>query len=309
MSYASSESVGTTDTNPWLEVGGTESFWNRMAEKYPSATASIGPGNPMSGTVPRLLEAMQLLGPDAATYGKKLKVLDVACGTGVVPMLLAMHYNLKEPKVEVEVVAADFSADMVAHAVKAMQDGGWKGVKVEQMDAQNLTYPDNAWTHITCSFGAMIFPEPDLFFEAAHRTLAPGGLLGFTVWKSVGWAVLIPAIIKRIRPSDPYGQQPFRAWRYRWEHADFIESILARHSFVGVNIEKMEATLRAPNLDMLKKGMLSSVAEEIVKDWNEEEKAQWGDAVNEAAKEVLEAQEDGSVSIPMVAWIVTARKD
>jgi ubiquinone/menaquinone biosynthesis C-methylase UbiE len=125
-------SVGTI--NQFLKVGTTTTFWDRMAEKYPSAAMSLSPGNPMSGTVRSLLEKMGLLAD--TTHMSGLKVLDVACGSGVVPLLLAMQYDLKNPNPEVQVVATDFSSDMVDRAVKTMEEGGWKGVKVERMDAQ-----------------------------------------------------------------------------------------------------------------------------------------------------------------------------
>jgi SAM-dependent methyltransferase len=154
----------------------------------------------------------------------------------------------------------------------------------------------------------MIFPEPERFFQGAFRTLKPGGQLGFAVWKEVGWTELIPAIIKHIRPSDPAAHEPFRAFIHAWDKIEFVQSILERSGFVDINIEEMKASIEAPNMDMLKNGPLGPVSAEITKDWSEDEKAKWSKAVDLAANEVFGIKEDGSVSVPMVAWIVTAKK-
>ncbi|EIN12301.1 S-adenosyl-L-methionine-dependent methyltransferase [Punctularia strigosozonata HHB-11173 SS5] len=190
---------------------------------------------------------------------------------------------------------------MVRRAAKEMEDGGWKGVKVEKMDAQNLTYPDDHWTHVTCSFGAMMMPEPDRFFEGAHRTLLPGGQLGFTVWKAIGWAPLIPAAVKRARPSDPLSHSPFAAWAHGWERAEFVQTLLARHGFVDVHMKEMGATLQLPSLEFLRTKVLGRISDELRKDWSEEEKAKWADAVDEAAREKGAVGEDGGVMLQQVA--------
>jgi ubiquinone/menaquinone biosynthesis C-methylase UbiE len=104
--------------------------------------------------------------------GRMPRVLDVACGTGILlKQLLAQVSDL-------EVYGIDASADMLAQAQAALQDQ--PHVHLERMQigrgiASNLPYGQENFDLITCSNALHDMPEAVALLAGLGKLLAPGG--------------------------------------------------------------------------------------------------------------------------------------
>lgn len=126
-----------------------------------------------------------------------LRVLELACGTGVVTRRL--RATLPNGAT---IVATDLSPAMIALAAKS----GPAGVTWQRADAQALPFGDASFDVVACQFGLMFLPDKVAGFREARRVLAPGGQLLVNVWDSTAenpYAAEMAAALARLFPTDP----------------------------------------------------------------------------------------------------------
>jgi SAM-dependent methyltransferase len=146
--------------------------WQRAAAHYAATFAHA-----TAGFVGGLL--------DAARVGAGLRVLDLACGPGVVAAAAAECGALP--------VGVDFSAAMIALA-RAKHPG----IRFEEGDAEALPFADGSFDAVVANFGVHHVAEPAKAVREAYRVLGPGGRLAFTTWaapgENIAWQLLFDAI-------------------------------------------------------------------------------------------------------------------
>ena len=106
-----------------------------------------------------------------------MRVLETACGTGIVTERLAArlagHGTL---------VATDLNAPMLAYAAAKRSTGH---VSWREADATALPFEDRAFDAVVCQFGLMFFPDKLAGVREACRVLKPGGRFALSVWDSL----------------------------------------------------------------------------------------------------------------------------
>ncbi len=125
------------------------------------------------------------------------RVLDVACGTGDLACGLAEAVGPAG-----EVVGVDLSQAMVDAAAARAAEACVANVRFERMDAQSLALPDAAFDVVTCCFGLMYLPDPELALAQMRRVLRPGGRLGLAVWgerRRCAWAPVFSIVDDEVR--------------------------------------------------------------------------------------------------------------
>src|SRR5512141_1113324 len=83
------------------------------------------------------------------------RVLDVACGTGLVTLNAARAVGPRG-----RVLGVDISGQMVETARRRAASQGLLNVGFERMDAENLDLPDASFDVVLCSLGLVYAPEP-----------------------------------------------------------------------------------------------------------------------------------------------------
>ena len=109
---------------------------------------------------------------DAAAIESGQRVLDVACGTGVVAREFARQ--------GATVTGLDLSEDMLSVARRISPEIDW-----HQGDASELPFEDGSFDAVVCQFGLMFFPEREKSLGEQWRVLAPGGRLVVSVWDAI----------------------------------------------------------------------------------------------------------------------------
>lgn len=102
------------------------------------------------------------------------RVLEIACGTGVVTRALA-----RSLPAAVEILATDLNPAMLdfARTVPTSRSVEWR-----QADAMQLPFDDGTFDVVVCQFGAMFFPDRSAAFTETRRVLRRGGTFLFSVW-------------------------------------------------------------------------------------------------------------------------------
>ncbi len=126
----------------------------------------------------------ELLAQAAPQPGEQ--VLDVACGTGVVTLAVAVAVGPSGG-----VLGVDLSAGMVASATSRTQAVGVTQARFARMDAEALALPEASFDLVVCALGLMYVPDTDAALREVQRVLRPGGRAVFAVWGErarCGWA-------------------------------------------------------------------------------------------------------------------------
>ena len=112
-------------------------------------------------------------------------VLDVATGTGRVPLLLADW-----PLFGGHIIGLDFSSNMLGQAKQRTREFR-DIISLTRQDALFLAFADHTFDAVSCLEGLELFPRPERALGEMTRVLRPGGVL--LISNRVGWqAKLLP---------------------------------------------------------------------------------------------------------------------
>jgi SAM-dependent methyltransferase len=142
-----------------------------VPENDPVAAASAYDGT----LVPALMREWAPRVLAAAAVGPGHRVLDVACGTGVLARAAA---DAVAPTGSV--VGLDLDCGMLAVARRHRPDLGWL-----QGTAERLPLRDGSFDAVVSQFGLMFCPDPPRALAEMWRTLRPGGRMAVAVWASL----------------------------------------------------------------------------------------------------------------------------
>jgi ubiquinone/menaquinone biosynthesis C-methylase UbiE len=112
---------------------------------------------------------------DRVKPNKTDRVLDVACGTGILGRLL--HERSADSK---RFVGVDINPAMVEVARKLSPGGDYRGG-----NATELGFDAGEFDLVLCQHGLMFFPDRARALREMRRVLTDGGRLGLSTWRSL----------------------------------------------------------------------------------------------------------------------------
>jgi SAM-dependent methyltransferase len=112
-----------------------------------------------------------------AAAGAPSRVLETACGTGIVTRALLDTLPPRTP-----LVATDLNATLIGTAQQKCRPD--ETVVFRAADAAALPFADRSFDAVVCQFGVMFYPDKDKGYREALRVLVPGGRYLFSVWDS-----------------------------------------------------------------------------------------------------------------------------
>lgn len=95
-----------------------------------------------------------------------LKVLEIGIGTGK---------NIPYYPDQIKLTGIDLSPNMLKQAKRLLADDPKEHVTLQEMDAQDLDFPDNHFDEVVATFVFCSVPDPILGLKEALRVTKPGG--------------------------------------------------------------------------------------------------------------------------------------
>ena len=175
---------------------------------------------------------------DTAQVAPGHRVLDVACGTGVVAREAAVRTG---PTGAVVGLAA-------AAGMLAVAEGLAPAVEWRQGTAESLPFPDESFDAVVSQFGLMFFVDRPQALREMLRVLTPGCRLAVAVWGSLdhspGYAAEVE-LLDRIAGTD--AADALRA-PYVLGDRDDVTALFAEAGMPPVAIETHPGTARFPSI-------------------------------------------------------------
>jgi ubiquinone/menaquinone biosynthesis C-methylase UbiE len=195
--------------------------WDRAADQYESGwAAQLRPAQD------------RLLALAALREGER--VLDIACGTGLVTFRAADAVGATG-----RVVATDISQRMVDTTSQEAERRGLGHVHCFRMGAESLDFPDASFDAVLCALGLMYVPDVDQSIAEMRRVLTPAGRAVAAVWGArhrCGWADIFPIVESRV-------QSDVCPMFFQLGTGDSLAERLTRGGFTRVQTDRLATVL------------------------------------------------------------------
>ena len=252
------------------------------------------------GLVPAIFAPWATILIEQATLQPGDRVLDVACGTGVVTRLAARQVGSTG-----QIIGLDTNTGMLAVARSLPPI---PGVSLEWQEGNALAMPfaDASFDALLCQQGLQFFPDRSAALNEMHRVLVPGGRLVLSVWGSLercpGYAALVGALEHHIGTTAASSMRaPFALGE-----ASEVRSLLAEGQFHEVQLHTTVRTAHfASPEQFVRLEMIPSHLESPLARVDERALSVLISEVNTALQPYVSP--DG-LAFPMQAHLVTAQK-
>ena len=231
------------------------------------------------------------------------RVLDVACGTGVVARLVAQEVGRTG-----SVIGLDLNPGMLAVAASSAANAPPTSAPItwQEASATKMPFPDAAFHIAYCQLGLQFFPDRPAALREMHRVLVPEGRLGLMVWRSIehspGFGILAAALARHVS-SEAAGimRAPFAL-----ADAEDLRGLIAAVGFRDITIRPVAGTVRFPSVARFVQDYVagSPLAGHVAK-VSDETRAALVSEVGDALRSRLEA---GALAFPIEAHLASAKK-
>ncbi|KAI9673147.1 MAG: hypothetical protein M1817_003009 [Caeruleum heppii] len=231
------------------------------------------------------------------------KILDNACGTGIVTEEIFQHATPRQvPPTAHTFHAVDVAPPMISNVQASSAARGWTNVHAEVMDAHDLTFPDDTFALSYTNLGILFCAEPVRAATHVYRTLAPGGTAYLTTWSQLGYLPHLRAIEKTVRPDLPRWKLPIAD---PWFTAEYLREVLEKGGFSADQIEitTKEVNFSGPNAAELAE-TIGKTFSFVMHGWTDEDKTKFVPVFLENMSE----EEQREARFKMVAFVAVAKK-
>ncbi len=124
------------------------------------------------------------------------RVLDVACGTGLIALAAGRCVGPLG-----QVTGVDISERMVAAAATRAHAMGLDNTRFARMDGESLACPEGGFDLLYCALGLMYMPDWEAALGEMHRVLRPGGRIALAVWgerSRCAWSAVFPIVAAEV---------------------------------------------------------------------------------------------------------------
>jgi SAM-dependent methyltransferase len=131
------------------------------------------------------------------------RVLDVACGTGVVSVTAA--------RLGARVTGLDLTPELLERARVNAQIAG-VAIDWHEGDVEKLPFDDGSFDVVLSEFGHIFAPRPDVALAEMLRVLKPGGTIAFSTWPPELFVGRMFTLSASYLPPPPPGVAPPPQW-------------------------------------------------------------------------------------------------
>ncbi|HYA27980.1 MAG TPA: methyltransferase domain-containing protein [Acidobacteriota bacterium] len=137
------------------------------------------------------------------------QVLEVGAGTGT---------SFPAYPVHCEITGIDLAPDMLARARQKIEDNGWHHLRVMEMNALDLKFPDNSFDYVMAFHVVTVVPDPVRMIAEVKRVCKPNGKIVIVNH----FTSAVPVLGSLTKAIDPLTR--WLGWRTDLQLKPFIET-------------------------------------------------------------------------------------
>ncbi|KAH8774428.1 S-adenosyl-L-methionine-dependent methyltransferase [Diaporthe sp. PMI_573] len=249
--------------------------------------------------------ARDLLREDLPPIAPSAVIHDNSCGYGAVTMAVM---NSNPPK-NIQIHATDVNPMFIAQLqAKLAENPSWP-VTIENMDACNLTFPDNTFNLSLTTFIFVGLSDDVAAANHIRRTLQPGGTGVVAVWKEMPWHVALENAHHKTRGAD----EPMAPFLSKiWYKKENLQQVTTDAGWTDVRYVEKTAWLNL-GADLKRWAAIAwTFLAAPVGGWQRRDEDKWDEAIDAIVNELSQSEwhkvEDGIHKIRMVADLPIYRK-
>ncbi|KAH7006391.1 S-adenosyl-L-methionine-dependent methyltransferase [Fusarium venenatum] len=273
------------------ELSATKHF-NKTADKYEANTG---------GATRELAQHAINFMSDVKPLTSESKILDNACGTGIVTDIIL------QSGIQPEIHAVDIAENMVS--IARGRFSSQPNVHAAVMGGEELSFPDDTFTHSITSLGIMYFANPEKGAREIARTLHPDGVAVVTGWTMMGHIKIIQEVQAQIRPDDTPFRPPVSDI---WLDAEHTKAVLSGAGLDVLTSTTVDVHLGGKTADEVADLLTHGFGAKVFGSWSEEEKEKGAEMMKKIVREravPLTRPSSSGVGIKATGSIFVARKE
>ena len=244
--------------------------------------------------IPALFQQWTAKVADTARIQPGQRVLDVACGTGVLTRTVAERVGASG-----SVIGLDVNEGMLAVAARKAPQIEWR-----QGRAEALAFDNGSFDAVVSQFGLMYFEDRQVALREMMRVLRPGGHFAVAVWDSLenspGYKALTDLLLRL------FGEEAANALRapFVLGNAAELRALFSDAGIPQTEITTHDGAAHFPSIEAL---VYTEIKGWVLADTMDDTQV---DLIQREAAQALASfvTLDGSVSFDMSAHIVTVTK-
>ncbi|TJW44306.1 MAG: methyltransferase domain-containing protein [Mesorhizobium sp.] len=168
------------------------------------------------------------------------RVLDVACGTGVVARSAAERMG------DGQVVGLDINAGMLAVA-RSMPRSAGPNIDWYEGSALEMPFPDATFDLVLCQLGLQFFPDRSSALGEMFRVLVPNGRLALSVFSAIEHTPAAKALADALDRHVGPGASATKRSEHSLADADELYRLVAGAGFRHVTVHTTTQNIRFPS--------------------------------------------------------------
>lgn len=273
----------------------TEHF-DKHAERYEDKNGGV------TNVMYQHLLALCASGPFPSPITPSSIIHDNASGPGTL-----VGEVIQLPQFAVENVPKIYCTDVSPAMIKALDAKGWNlkyGVEGAVMDGQELSFPDNKFTHSFTNASIFLFPDPVKGTKEIYRTLKPGGVALVTTIRRSGRLTPFHNAQKRVRPDE----KPWQGLQApEWYESAYLKKLMLEGGFVDdqLAIQSFTVPFEMKDFVRLQGEAIDLFTKVLTQGWSQGEVEEFEVALQDEFKAYIEAGTPSSMEM----WIAIAKKN
>ena len=232
------------------------------------------------------------------------RILDIACGTGIVARLAAERIGAGQ------VVGLDLNPGMLAVA-RSVSGGHHPPIEWQQGSALELPFRDGSFDVALCQLGLQFFPDRTVALREMLRVLVPGGRLALSVYSAIERTPVALALAQALDQHLGPGASAVKRSEHALADVDELKRLVADAGFIDVTLEPVTQTIRfASPRDYVRLQIAATPMATMVAGMESERRDAVIDAITASVVSSLNSHAAGEgLTSPQEAFVVQARKD
>jgi ubiquinone/menaquinone biosynthesis C-methylase UbiE len=189
---------------------------------------------------------------EVATVRGGERVLDIACGTGVVTRQAAAVTGVSG-----QIVGLDVNAGMLDMARQISPPEG-TAITWHEGNVTGMPFPDASFDVILCQQGLQYFPDRQAALREMARVLAPGGRLGLSVWRPLQRHPFFMALTEGLKHYVGEESAATLATAFTLGGRKELRTLIAEAGFQDVHVSLTVRLMRATSLGTFVPGYLEA---------------------------------------------------